>query len=156
MLFRSVATQAELANAVGCSQSRISQLFSKLGTGWRKLLLVLYKALNRTSNNYHTTASELVDWEQYIEPDVVEYVKTSILGGDELSDTERAVEVVSLATSLTIRQFEALVTGLGELLGQKSIDLLATGIARIQIADLNLGSNQVKIAQRAKIVHLAS
>ena len=156
LITNGVATQAELANAVGCSQSRISQLFSKLGTGWRKLLLVLYKALNRTSNNYHTTASELVDWEQYIEPDVVEYVKTSILGGDELSDTERAVEVVSLATSLTIRQFEALVTGLGELLGQKSIDLLATGIARIQIADLNLGSNQVKIAQRAKIVHLAS
>lgn len=138
-----IATQAELAKAVECSQSRISQLFSQLGTGWRKLLLVLYKALNRGSNNYHTSAFELVNWEQYIEPDVIEYVQTSILGENELSDTERAAEVVNLATLLTIRQFEALVTGLGEVVGQQLIDLLATGIARIPITDVTIKPQSV-------------
>ncbi len=133
LIEKGMTTQVVLAKAVECSQSRISQLFKQFGDTFKKLLLVLYNSLN-SSNKIPPTPSLLIDWERYIDPDLVGYVAGGILENAELTEDDRSELVVDLAVGLTCRQFEALKIELGKGLGAKLVSLLEFGVAKIPIS----------------------
>ena len=144
---RGITTQAEIAKGIGCSQAYISKLFKAMGSGFRKILLLLLRELYRDSNK-NRTPSSLTKWEDIIDPELVTHVQVAILDNDNLSTVEKQHEVLNIALHLSSQQREAFFEGLGTEYANKFINHLASGFEVGENLELisNQANNSVKIA----------
>jgi hypothetical protein len=133
-----IATQDEIAQGTGYSQSYISKLFKELGGGSKKILLLLLRELYRDSNK-NPTPSSLTKWEEVIDPDLVTHVQVAVLDNENLSVAEKQDEVLNVATRLNSQQREAFFEGLGVEYVRKFLNYLADGF-QITIGDTGMKS----------------
>lgn len=122
-----IATQAEIARGIECSQSYISKLIKKFEGGSKKILLLLLRELYRGSNK-NPTPSSLTKWEEIIDPDLVTHMQVAVLDNKDLSVAEKQSEVLNVAICLNSQQQEAFFEGLGVEYMRKFVNYLAGGL----------------------------